>query len=321
MFGVIPRTLWSRVMEPDERNRVEVAHNCLLLERLDDPEGSGSAGVAPVPRKVLIETGSGDKLGQKMREIFGLDGPSVVEALAHAGHEAGSIEAVVLSHLHFDHAGGLTRRVRAGEEADWVAGAGESSGDESGVKLSFPNARVYVQEREWADAIANDAVMTRTYYRDHLEPLKIPMRDGSRRLVCVDSPEPFPPGLIPHRTEMPGTAVSERMTEIMPGIFVFRVPGHTWGQQAVLFHDEHHRPVVFTPDLMPTVHHVGAAYSLGYDVEPYTSMVTKRWFLEEAAQSDWVLALDHEPGDPLVRVERDRSGGGGWFTLRAGRLG
>jgi len=66
MFGVIPRTLWSRVMEPDERNRVEVAHNCLLLERLDDPEGSGSAGVAPVPRKVLIETGSGDKLGQKI---------------------------------------------------------------------------------------------------------------------------------------------------------------------------------------------------------------------------------------------------------------
>jgi hypothetical protein len=63
---------------------------------------------------------------------------------------------------------------------------------------------------------------------------------------------------------------------------------------------------------MPTLAHCGAAYSLAYDVEPYTSMVSRRWFLAEAAARGWVLCLDHEPGHPLVRV---RDNGKGWFDL------
>jgi len=316
MFGVIPKTLWSRLIEPDEKNRIELAHNCLLLERVDDAPGAASAAgpAADGPRRVIVETGTGDKLGGKMRAIFGLEDRTVETALIEQGHDPSEIDDVVVSHLHFDHAGGLTRRVRAGERADWTAGPGEASGDEPGVKLTFPNARVHVQAREWADALANDAVMTKTYYRDHLEPLRVPLADGGDRLATVDSPPPFSPGVIPHREETPGTSVQERMTEILPGIFVFRVPGHTWGQQAVLFHDEDHRPIVFTPDLLPTAHHVGAAYSLAYDVEPYTSMVTKRWFLEEAVAGGWVLMLDHEAETPLVRVEPD---GSGWFRLEA----
>ena len=57
---------------------------------------------------------------------------------------------------------------------------------------------------------------------------------------------------------------------------------------------------------------MGAAYSLAYDVEPYTTMVTKRWLLEEAARHDWLLVLDHEPGNPCARARRD---GRGWFEL------
>ena len=90
------------------------------------------------------------------------------------------------------------------------------------------------------------------------------------------------------------------------------MPGHTWGQQAILFTDERGRTVVFTPDVMPTVNHVGAAYSLAYDVEPYTTMITKRWFLAEAAERDWLLILDHEPGNPCMRVRPD---GKGWYVL------
>jgi hypothetical protein len=106
--------------------------------------------------------------------------------------------------------------------------------------------------------------------------------------------------------------VALRETPIAPGISVFLTPGHNWGQQAVKFTDTAGRTVVFTPDVMPTVNHVGAAYSLGYDVEPYTSMVTRRWLLEEAARGDWLLVLDHEPGNPCVRV---RENGKGWFEL------
>ena len=70
--------------------------------------------------------------------------------------------------------------------------------------------------------------------------------------------------------------------------------------------------------VMPTVAHVGAAYSLGYDVEPYTSMVTRRWFLKEAAEEGWLLVLDHEPGNPCQRV---RENGKGWFELVAEERG
>ena len=68
---------------------------------------------------------------------------------------------------------------------------------------------------------------------------------------------------------------------------------------------------------MPTTHHVGAAYSLAYDVEPYTSMVTKSWFLGEAADEDWLLVLDHEPRNPLQRVRRTERG---WFELQSGAV-
>jgi glyoxylase-like metal-dependent hydrolase (beta-lactamase superfamily II) len=149
--------------------------------------------------------------------------------------------------------------------------------------------------------------MTRTYFRDHLEPIR-------ERVRLVDSPRPFAPGQVVERDGEPLAPVELRETEIAEGVSVFLVPGHTWGQQAIKFEDVKGRTVVFVPDVMPTVHHLGAAYSLGYDVEPYTSMVSRRWFLDAAAERDWLLVLDHEPGNPCQRVRRN---GKGWFELVA----
>jgi glyoxylase-like metal-dependent hydrolase (beta-lactamase superfamily II) len=194
---------------------------------------------------------------------------------------------VIVTHLHFDHAGGLTRK------------------SDSGPVLTFPNATVHAQSREWSDALANNSVMTRTYFRDHLDPIK-------DHVKLHDSVVPFDPEYTPGREELPESTLEERLTEVIPGVFVFRVPGHTWGQQAVLFRDDDDRTVVYTPDVMPSVYHVGAAYSLAYDVEAYTSMISKHWFLHEAAKRDWLLVLDHEPNTPLVRVRPD---GKGWYKL------
>lgn len=300
MFGVVPRVVWTRSIQPDDRNRIALRHNCLLLETVGDDAGLGR------PRRVVIETGTGDKLDEKMRAIFGLEDRTVETAVREAGLDPGVIDDVVVSHLHFDHAGGLTRACRDGEEPDWIAGAGRQPLATDRVKLTFPNATIHVQAREWADALANRSVMTRTYYLDHLEPI-------ADRVRLVDSPRPFPLGVVPERDELPRTPVEYRMTEVLPGIRVFLAPGHTWGQQAILFEDDRRRTVVFTPDVIPSVHHVGAAYSLAYDVESYTSMVTKRWFLDAAATRNWLLVLDHEPGAPLQRVGAD---GRGWFALR-----
>ncbi len=244
MFGVVPKAIWSRMTEVAEDNTIPLQCNCLLLER----DG----------RRVLVETGNGEKWSEKERAIYHLQRRTVLDALAERDLDPGDIHDVVLTHLHFDHAGGLTR---------WAP---------DGVTPipAFPNARIHVQEREWRDADANRAVMTRTYLRSHLDPV-------AEAMELVD-----------------GEA------EILEGIRVLPVPGHTWGQQAVLV-DAEAGTLCFPGDVMPTVHHAGDAFNMGYDIEPYTNMGTKRDLLRRAAAEDWTIILDHEPGDPAVRVRED----------------
>ena len=291
MFGIVPRAVWAKAVPPDPAHRIAVAHNCLLLTAADGSH-------------VLVEAGSGDTFDARTRAIYGLTDRTVTTAVAEVADVA-AVRHVIVSHLHFDHARGLVRRPRPGERPDWTDPAAGL-----GVVRSFADASVIVQRREWHDARANTSVMTRTYLRDHLEPL-------ADHVALVDSPPPFPSGVVPPRDALPESSLEDRLTEVLPGIRTFLVPGHTWGQQAVLFTDEAGRTVVFTPDLLPTVHHVGAAYSLAYDVEPYTTMLTKRWFLAEAERRDWLLVLDHEPDTPCVRVRAD---GRGWWRLEPERF-
>lgn len=301
MFGLVPRVVWTKAAPPDDRGRIRVQHNCLLLERADAVTPEESAHGTP-PKLVLIETGSGDKLDQKSRDIYTMQDRSILTALHEANCRPEDIGAVVVTHLHFDHAGGLTRRPRAGEAAG-----------EFNAVPTFPAAEIYAQAREWDDAVHNRSVMTRTYFKDHLVPVADQMK-------LIDSPRPFAIGQIPERDQLPPTPVALRTTPLgglkgvrgVPGVGVFLAPGHTWGQQAITFIDDRGRTVVFTPDVMPTAWHVGAAYSLGYDVEPYTSMVSRRWFLEEAVRNNWLLVLDHEAGNPVRRVHRDDKG---WYRL------
>ena len=246
MFGLIPRTIWEKWTTPDEHNRIALAANCLLLE-----DGS---------RTVLVETGYGDKWNEKERGVYQLGRRTVVDALREHGTAPESIDHIIVTHLHFDHAAGLTVR-RADGSFD----------------LTFPNAEIIVQEREWDDAIANRSTMTRTYLSSHLEPIRF-------RIRCVTG-----------------------ATEVLPGIAVRPLVGHTWGQQGVFVRDESGSVTVFPADMMPTIHHVHLSSSMGYDVLPYDTMLSKRAFLDEASGEGWRVVLDHEPLQPTVRVERDAS--------------
>lgn len=309
MFGLIPRSVWSRTVATDERGRISVQHNCLLLERVGDVSAQVAQGFALCPKLILLEVGTGDKLDDKSKDIFALDPTrSILDALHEVGCDPASVGAVAVSHLHFDHAGGLTRLARAGEKPDWQGPAGGMAGPrpDHAVRRTFPNARVITQRRELDDALAGRSVMTRTYFADHLQPCH-------EQMLVLDTPAPFPSYHTPDRTELPWLRFEQRCTQVCPGVFVFRTPGHTWGQQAVLFTDSQGRKVVFTPDVLPTAAHAGQAYSLAYDVEPYMSMVTKHWLLAHAADDGWLLALDHEPGpEPVRQVRRNDKG---WFDL------
>ena len=139
MFGVVPKTMWERLSPPDDHNRILLQTNCLLLDQ------SGT--------KVLVEAGCGDKWSEKERGIYAIENRTVVDALQELNVDPSEIDHVVISHLHFDHAGGLTRL------------------NDGNPVCCFPNATLHIQHQEWKDANENRAVMTRTYLPTHLEPV------------------------------------------------------------------------------------------------------------------------------------------------------
>lgn len=144
MFGVVPRPLWERRIAPDGRNRIPLALRCLLVE-------------AP-HALVLIDTGIGNKEGERFRDIYGVanaGSPTRLEdALRAAGFTPEDVDLVVSTHLHFDHAGGNTRVDEAGV-----------------VHPAFPRARYVVQRGEFAFADSPNERIQASYLHHNIEPL------------------------------------------------------------------------------------------------------------------------------------------------------
>jgi glyoxylase-like metal-dependent hydrolase (beta-lactamase superfamily II) len=140
MFGVIPRPLWEKKMQPDARNRITLSMNSLLI----------LAG----GKRILVETGAGDKMNAKTREIYGLDGPFVEDELRGYGLRPEDIDIVLNTHLHFDHAGGNTR-----VENDKVV-------------PTFPNARYVVQRGEFEHAMNPNERDRASYFPENYGPLE-----------------------------------------------------------------------------------------------------------------------------------------------------
>jgi glyoxylase-like metal-dependent hydrolase (beta-lactamase superfamily II) len=135
LFGPVPRMLWDRLVaaEIDGEHRLLQALNCLLVET---PGG-----------RVLVETGIGERVSDQVREMRRYEGKPVVPALEAAGFEPGTVDVVALSHLHFDHAGGLVR-------AD-------------GSK-AFPRARIVAQRAEWEIALDDNSRIVASYDQPEL---------------------------------------------------------------------------------------------------------------------------------------------------------
>lgn len=159
MFGVVPRPLWSRLIPPDSANRIPLALRCLLLERDD--------------RKILIDTGIGGKWSEKERSIYGIDHRhgDLVADLASLGVAPEAITDVLLTHLHFDHAGGNTRLDDAGE-----------------VVPVFPEATYFISTGNRAHADDSDE-------RDHVSymPVNWQVLEARGQLTTFEAPgEPVP---------------------------------------------------------------------------------------------------------------------------------
>jgi glyoxylase-like metal-dependent hydrolase (beta-lactamase superfamily II) len=141
MHGVVPKTLWSKLVSCDALNRCEYSTRCLLVE---------TGG-----RRILVETGNGDKFPAKLKEIYGIDHDRAIgDALREAGLSPDDIDTVVMSHLHFDHSGGTTRRTSSGR-----------------LDPVFKRARHVVQRREWEDANHPHERNRASYLAENIGPL------------------------------------------------------------------------------------------------------------------------------------------------------
>ena len=142
MFGVVPKPLWERKCPADERNRIAMDTNCLLVRR--------------DKHVVLIDTGYGDKASERTRDHFALQsGRVLLENLAKAGVQPNDVDLVIPSHLHFDHAGGCTARDDGGR-----------------LRPAFPKAKYLVQRIEWEDATSELPELAGTYLSDDFLPLE-----------------------------------------------------------------------------------------------------------------------------------------------------
>lgn len=162
LFGVVPKALWSKRIPSDENNRVPTGLNSVLIRT------SG--------KNILIETGIGNKLPEKMAQIYGQPA-KLLHNLSAAGLSPDDIDIVINTHLHFDHCGWNTVR-RNGA-----------------IVPTFPKAKYYVQEGEWKHAHENqrDAV---SYIRENYDPLvssgQMELLHGDREIVPGISVQVFP---------------------------------------------------------------------------------------------------------------------------------
>ncbi len=261
MFGNAPRTMWTRWATPDDRNRIPLATRALLASPLNG-------------RTVLFETGIGAFFDAAMRERYGVqeDRHVLLDSLERAGFRHEDIDVVVMSHLHFDHAGGLL--------APWAEGKAPG--------LLFPNATFVLGTRHWQRATAPHA-RDRASFIPELPGLL----EATGRLEFVDG----------DRCEALGDTVRFHYSDgHTPGMMLAEILGPD------IRDGRPHGGVVFCADLVPGLPWVHVPITMGFDRCAETLVDEKQAFLADKHARDVHLFFTHDPGCALAQVVRDDKG-------------
>lgn len=248
MFGVVPKTLWSRQIEADDKNCIPMAMRCLLIT-------SQATG-----KVYLIDNGAGTKFNEKFERIYQIDydHSNLRDSLKQHGFEPEDVTDIIFTHLHFDHCGGTTYL------------------DESGaLQHTFPNAIYHVTRKHWENATNPNAREKASFLKENIEPI-----GSSGRLNLVDDRHTYEEGL----SSLP-------------------VNGHTIGQQLPVIQADG-KTVVFGGDLIPTHVHLPLPWVMGYDMYPVQTLAEKKDFLEQAADNQWNLFLEHDAQEEIIRIGR-----------------
>ena len=261
MFGNAPKAMWAKWSNVDDANRIDLACRALLAKPLNG-------------KTVLFETGIGAFFAPELRQRYGVQEERhvLLDSLAEAGFSHEDIDVVVLSHLHFDHAGGLL--------SAWREGAAP--------ELLFPNATFLVSAACWERARA-------PHSRDRASfiPELPALLQASGRLEIVDAP---------HSRTLGDSVRFHFSSGHTPGLMLAEIvgPEHVAG--------EAHGGVVFCADLIPGRPWVHVPITMGYDRNPELLIDEKLEFLQDKLARNVHLFFTHDPGCALAQVVRDEKG-------------
>ncbi len=255
MFGNVPKALWSRWQKPDSKGRIRLACRTLLIEC----EGL----------KILCETGIGAFFEPKLAERYGVQNQNSHELLKNLkalNVEEEEINYVILSHLHFDHAGGLLPSYQEQKKGK--------------TDLCFPKAHYVVGRRAFQRAC-------QPHLRDRASfvPGLTDKLEQSGRLIIIEE------------DRLPGV-LEEHLS------FIF-TDGHTPGQMHVLFTDKTGEKIFFAGDMIPGRAWIHLPITMGYDRWPEKLIEEKQSLYKIAEEEKWLIFFTHDKDVTCTRIRRN----------------
>jgi glyoxylase-like metal-dependent hydrolase (beta-lactamase superfamily II) len=251
MFGNVPRPMWEGWLKPDEKGRIKLACRALLIEH----QG----------KRILCETGIGAFFEPKLRERFGVEESEhcLLKNLNSLGLDENDIDFVILSHLHFDHAGGLLpsyEDIQSGQD-----------------RLLFPRARYIIGAEAFARA-------ERPHLRDRASfiPGMVEKLKASGRLTLVT-----------------GTRLDDVFPDRLEFVFSH---GHTPAQMHTLFRGET-SSIFFAGDLIPGTPWVHLPVTMGYDRYPEQLIDEKAAVYAKAVPEHWWVFYTHDIRYPMSEIQ------------------
>jgi glyoxylase-like metal-dependent hydrolase (beta-lactamase superfamily II) len=254
MFGVVPKRMWNKLNPSDDNNMCTWSMRCLLIETGD--------------RKILVDTGMGDKQDAKFRSHFEPHGEyNLKSSLMERSLKAEDITDVFLTHLHFDHVGGAISKTEKGE-----------------LFPTFPNARYHTNQLHYDWAMNPNPRERASFLKENFVELK---SLGVLEFINIK-----------HETEA---------FNWLPGLDVQLYYGHTHAMMGLHINtgDKH---LKYVADLMPSSFHVGLPYVMSYDIDPLKSIAEKKAFHQRVLDEKALILFEHDPTNPAATLAVNEKG-------------
>jgi len=255
MFGNAPKAMWKKWAKPDEQNRIELACRCLLVQ------------IGEI--NILLETGIGAFFEPKLADRYGVTPNNqhvLLDSLKTFGIQHTDIHFVILSHLHFDHAGGLLASYEQ---------------DPSHRQLLFPNAKYIIGKQAWERA-------NNPHGRDRASfiPEMIKSLEESKRVIIIEKE---------NRDNYPDV--------IKNHFSFFQTDGHTPGQLHSIIETKSH-DIVFCGDLIPGCIWAHIALTMGYDRFPELLIDEKKNLYDSLDLSKTLFFYTHDPNYAASKISK-----------------